>query len=480
MNEKLLVFGGFGDSKQRFDDLHEYDIASGTWKQLNATGTTPPAMYLHTAAAHGHHCYVYGGNISSEHKNHTSVYCYNQRSNRWSVLAASGDAPTARFGHASTVLAGKMFVAGGTTATSRMLNDFYAFDILTNQWERLPNMPASLGYHSMVAHEHKLYVLSGFDGTGYASDIFVYDPAVASWSTLGGVGGQVPERRCGVACAVVGDNMYMFGGYAASGHDNRVYKFDFNTKQWEAIAIMRGGSPIARAYLQGVAVGGVFYVFGGYDGTKCLRDFYQIRIKALDDVVELGSEVHKLSVENQVELVMRHFDHDRDGKLSKVELHSVLENLQKTSQPAVVEEYAFSTAIVADVVQLGFERKLVIACMQDMHSSGFDVTNLNLVLDKVVDFELATEADKLSLAPPSLDRKKSERSHYREKYEQLLEERKDAQMCTICYENTMDCAILPCGHLIMCEECVTSFSEADRVCPMCRNTIQGKFKVFWT
>lgn len=53
-----------------------------------------------------------------------------------------------------------------------------------------------------------------------------------------------------------------------------------------------------------------------------------------------------------------------------------------------------------------------------------------------------------------------------------------ADMCVICYENTGDRVMLPCGHGGYCSVCARRlFLRPPMLCPICRETLTGVIKV---
>ncbi|XP_041351914.1 putative inhibitor of apoptosis [Gigantopelta aegis] len=61
----------------------------------------------------------------------------------------------------------------------------------------------------------------------------------------------------------------------------------------------------------------------------------------------------------------------------------------------------------------------------------------------------------------------------------LLEENrelKEQKICKICLDEEISIIFLPCGHLVCCGTCASSLSE----CPICRGTIKGAAKAFWS
>jgi hypothetical protein len=51
----------------------------------------------------------------------------------------------------------------------------------------------------------------------------------------------------------------------------------------------------------------------------------------------------------------------------------------------------------------------------------------------------------------------------------------DPNMCLICLENSINIVIVPCGHSVACESCL---SKCPNTCPICRTQIQAKQKIY--
>ena len=56
--------------------------------------------------------------------------------------------------------------------------------------------------------------------------------------------------------------------------------------------------------------------------------------------------------------------------------------------------------------------------------------------------------------------------------------------CKICFEQQVDCVLLPCGHACCCYECGISvkFSSLGGLgrCPICRVGIKSVTQIFWS
>lgn len=51
----------------------------------------------------------------------------------------------------------------------------------------------------------------------------------------------------------------------------------------------------------------------------------------------------------------------------------------------------------------------------------------------------------------------------------------DDNTCQICFENSINIVLVPCGHLFMCDICSDTIGST---CPVCRSTITNRMKVF--
>mmetsp|Transcript_88030 Transcript_88030/g.247419 ORF Transcript_88030/g.247419 Transcript_88030/m.247419 type:complete len:510 (+) Transcript_88030:40-1569(+) len=86
--------------------------------------------------------------------------------------------------------------------------------------------------------------------------------------------GAPPRQRSLHAGIVVGDWLYVFGGYDGSNRVNDFYKFNFKTSKWSQITLT-GLTPSARDRHVVVRYSDRIYIFAGYDGNNRVNDFWQ-------------------------------------------------------------------------------------------------------------------------------------------------------------------------------------------------------------
>eukprot|EP00439_Symbiodinium_sp_Y106_P036774 s1607_g4.t1 len=106
-------------------------------------------------------------------------------------------------------------------------------------------------------------------------DVECSKSAINQWSVVKPFGGcQPPKQRSLHASIVVGDCLYIFGGYDGSSRVNDFYKFSFKASKWSQIH-PAGSSPTARDRHVVVSYAEKIYIFAGYDGNNRVNDFWQ-------------------------------------------------------------------------------------------------------------------------------------------------------------------------------------------------------------
>mmetsp|Transcript_56873 Transcript_56873/g.133639 ORF Transcript_56873/g.133639 Transcript_56873/m.133639 type:complete len:509 (+) Transcript_56873:273-1799(+) len=97
--------------------------------------------------------------------------------------------------------------------------------------------------------------------------------AINQWSSVKYTG-MPPRQRSLHAGIMVDDSLYIFGGYDGSNRVNDFYKFSFKASKWTQITAT-GASPSARDRHVVVSHGCKIYIFAGYDGNNRVNDFWQ-------------------------------------------------------------------------------------------------------------------------------------------------------------------------------------------------------------
>ena len=181
--------------------------------------------------------------------------------------------PVTSFGAA--VVSNGIYMYGGHTgnahsySTEEQSNELTRLDLKTGQWSTIATGPHLQGL-ALVTHGGKLYRIGGFtalNSEGEEHDLHSqdcvagFDPALGTWEQLP----PLPERRSSHDAAVVGDCIYVVGGWMMGDGDTTwqttAWKLNLTAAnlKWEAIT----DPPFQRRALALAAHHGRLYVIGG-------------------------------------------------------------------------------------------------------------------------------------------------------------------------------------------------------------------------
>lgn len=182
--------------------------------------------------------------------------------------------PVTSFGAA--VLNDALYLYGGHTGSAHSYSkaeqgrQLMKLSLKTGKWEKLADGPGLQGL-ALVAHGKKLYRVGGFTAMNEEGEDHVlvsqnyaacFDPATSTWGDLP----ALPEPRSSHDAAVLGDTIYVVGGWAMNGkgdsdwHDT-AWKMDLTADElkWEAIT----APTFQRRAIAAAAHNGKLYVVGG-------------------------------------------------------------------------------------------------------------------------------------------------------------------------------------------------------------------------
>jgi len=83
--------------------------------------------------------------------------------------------------------------------------------------------------------------------------------------------------------------------------------------------------------------------------------------------------------------------------------------------------------------------------------------------------------DEYAVQPPQENNNNNDNDNNNNNNKNALEEK---DQCIICFEKRRDAAIIPCGHLSSCMECIEDVKARGGVCPQCRGGITSVLKIF--
>ncbi|MDV6030756.1 MAG: hypothetical protein F9B45_11795 [Phycisphaera sp. RhM] len=204
--------------------------------------------------------------------------------------AALPDLPEELTSFGAAIADQTLYVYGGHTgdahsySTAEQSDRFWSLDLSagkSGQWKSLPGGPSLQGL-GLVAYQNRLIRIGGFTAVnelGQEQDlrsqasVASYDPEANAWTDLP----ALPEARSSLDAAVLGDRVYVFGGWKLDGKSTEsqwhqtAWSLDLSdpTASWQPVAM----PPFKRRAISVAAHDGKLYVIGGMssDGKPTTR-----------------------------------------------------------------------------------------------------------------------------------------------------------------------------------------------------------------
>ena len=240
---KMYIFGGYdGRDGNYFNDLFYFNFETRGWHELpSRNGTRPEARTDHIMTLFDHSMYIFGG--YDGHNRYQNMYKYDLKKNTgWELIAATGDLPSPRFGHSASVhVASKQLLLFGGWDGKETLNDLYSFSFTTKIWKKITTTGAS------------------------------------------------PPHRYRHTSVVFNDSIFVFGGVDKQHcRYNDLQRLDIRSNVWSQVATT-GYVPSSRTFHRAAVVGNLMYLLGGYDGAERLHDLYSVHVGTLTPATLLQS-----------------------------------------------------------------------------------------------------------------------------------------------------------------------------------------------
>jgi len=130
--------------------------------------------------------------------------------------------------------------------------------------------------HSASVVGNKIYVVGGYDAHDVYNDLSVFDTDIQSWYKPTTNEGPTAVRAH--TSTVVGKKIYIFGGGDGPNYFKDVWVFDTDNNAWSSLEV-HGAIPTARRSHSAELVENKLYVFGGGDGKQALNDTYYLDVE---------------------------------------------------------------------------------------------------------------------------------------------------------------------------------------------------------
>ncbi|NXY47018.1 HCFC2 factor, partial [Ceuthmochares aereus] len=201
---RILVFGGMVEYGRYSNDLYELQASRWLWKKVKpqapSTGSPPCPRLGHSFALYGNKCYLFGGlaNESEDSNNNVPRYLndfyelelqHGSGVVGWSIPVTKGTLPSPRESHTAIVYcrkdlgSPKMYIFGGMCGCR--LNDLWELDIETMTWSRPETkgtVPLPRSLHTANVIGNKMYVFGGWVPQSAGGEISAHD---GEWKCTG-------------------------------------------------------------------------------------------------------------------------------------------------------------------------------------------------------------------------------------------------------------------------------------------------------
>ena len=221
LNGNIYVMGGYPSTRVTVRTVQVYDSTQNRW-----SFTTPlpiPLNHAMPAVANGR-LFIIGGQTDTGEAYVDAVFEYNPATTNWTARAPM---PTARSAGATAVIGDLIYVAGGRPPRGQ---DFAVYNVTSNRWTTLPDMPTGRNHLAAAPIDGRVYVAGGRLGAGFTSQMVptleMFDPSTGSWTNRA----PMLEPRGGVNGIAIGGCFFVFGGEGPTSvfHNNEMYVASMN------------------------------------------------------------------------------------------------------------------------------------------------------------------------------------------------------------------------------------------------------------
>ncbi|KAL3986106.1 Galactose oxidase central domain family protein [Acanthocheilonema viteae] len=222
----------------------------------------------------------------------------------WTITIDGGPK---RVNHAAVALKDQIYSFGGYCSgelyDGNQPIDIHVLDTRNYRWSKLSIPPGSNETanpsisenswpyqrygHTVVEYKGKAYLWGGRnDEFGACSKMFCFDPEAVAWSVIP-YDGEAPPARDGHSAVVVGDLMFMFGGFEEESQrfSQETFAYNFKQKKWYEVKTT-GELPQWRDFHTACVINKKMYVFGGrsdlHGAFHSSRDYYSDVLKVLN------------------------------------------------------------------------------------------------------------------------------------------------------------------------------------------------------
>lgn len=279
VDNNIYVSNGYLESGGNANYIEKYNITDNKWSILNTT--LSPKKFANSET-YDNKIYIFNGWGNS----HLEIVDLETHK------VTKGAVNRSYTGNAgSAIHNGKIYVFGGSglngAATTVFSNRFQYYDIASDTWHPLPNMPTTREAKGKIVND-KLYVIGGFNGTS-SRLINVYDINTNSWTDQY----TMPAGISGHSLAVSGDKIFMAGGY---NNQTFLAYFDTTTNKFHQLS----SNMIPRRHAAAEVYNNKLYIIGGSTTSITKSAIKSIQVADISDSTLANTTSENRALETKV------------------------------------------------------------------------------------------------------------------------------------------------------------------------------------
>jgi N-acetylneuraminic acid mutarotase len=288
-------------SRNNFIDKILKNLDVNEWNEISYDKKDkyiPEPRTGHNIFISNNNLYIIGGmNLNSKVITFDTVHIFNISTGLWSVSKTKGDIPEARSGmqrskgQSDTLdYENSRFIIffGGYSANNVILKDLYSFDLQELKWSKfmVENQESSkykprLDF-SMSEDADEYLIFAGRDNTEVFGDLWKMRKGIAMDRYIMEkveYGGSIPEKRFGHGAYKYCRHIFLFGGWNGTMCLDDFYEYSCETQLWYEIKLSSGIKPCPRYRFDGDTYNGKLYIFGGVNAKQIrFNDMYEFNI----------------------------------------------------------------------------------------------------------------------------------------------------------------------------------------------------------
>lgn len=246
LDGRIHILGGGGTSGAS-SAHYAYDPSTDQWEAL---ADIPYAAQQPAGAAASGKIHFFGGGIPNSGSPVDDHYIYDPESDTWSE---GGKLTAPRAIHSAVSINGQVHSLGGQGMST--LHQVY--DVDSEQWQTRASLPdAQFWYGAHVTYNDDIFRFCGGGYTSPVDNASRYFQSINSWGNLP----DFPAATHAMSGAVIGDKIYLLGGYNNFIQRDEMYVYDIATQEY---SLTDSPLPLGRNYHRVVAVDSCIYSLGG-------------------------------------------------------------------------------------------------------------------------------------------------------------------------------------------------------------------------